>query len=161
MSLRSTVWGEALRPRVRADAGINQAECVRWRHIVFQPGVPATMKDLIKLGITLPRWRSDAACAKLEPGEADVIFFDDDKANEVSPAASKFCNGCEIQGDCLDWAMRLDEVGVWGNTTHNQRKKLKRIITRVYCPGCGGVDILEQSDGCTEVCLSCALSWRI
>lgn len=118
------------------------------------------MKDLIKLGATLPRWERDAACFDLKPSQVDAIFFDDDKADSVPPDAASYCNSCVIQVKCLDWAMTYDEVGVWGNTTFVQRKKLKRGgIARVHCPGCGAIDILVEFDG--EVCLSCGLSWRV
>jgi hypothetical protein len=107
-----------------------------------------------KIETPLPKWER-RACATADPND----FFTDDKADEVPETAGRYCRVCEIQPSCLQWAMTYDEQGVWGNTTEMQRKRLKRGITRVHCPGCGSIEILEDNTG--EICLACGLSWRI
>ncbi len=102
----------------------------------------------------LPKWER-RACNNVDPED----FFTDDGATEVPALAARWCQGCEIQTECLDWAIKHKEKGVWGNTTEAQRKKLMRGIARVHCPGCAAIDILDI-DG-TEICLACGLSWKI
>lgn len=108
-----------------------------------------------------PHWESGACrravALKLATTED---FFTDDKTSEVPEIAGRWCRHCPIQVECLAYALAHDEEGVWGNTTFAQRKKLKRGITRVHCPGCAATDILEMMDG-VEICLSCGLSWRV
>lgn len=36
------------------------------------------------------------------------------------------CRRCELEGDCLEWALTHDEEGVWGGTTENERRNIKR-----------------------------------
>jgi WhiB family redox-sensing transcriptional regulator len=41
--------------------------------------------------------------------------------------AAKFCQGCVVQKECLDWAMATrQEYGVWGGHTEQQRKRLRK-----------------------------------
>lgn len=48
--------------------------------------------------------------------------------------AKKICNGqtkentevCPYRADCLAWALFNNEPGVWGGTTSNERRKMKR-----------------------------------
>lgn len=108
-----------------------------------------------KTDIPLPNWMR-GACRDADP----EVFFLDDKATEVPEIAARYCRICEIQPECLEWAMRYENFGVWGNTTEVQRKKLKRSFTRVHCPGCSSIDVLATWDS-AEICLACGLSWRI
>ena len=38
-------------------------------------------------------------------------------------AQKKFCIGCKIIDECLDYAIRNDVSGVWGGTTTRERKR--------------------------------------
>lgn len=71
--------------------------------------------------------------------------------------AKGYCQRCPVSVQCLDWALRENEEGIWGGTTDDERKALKRGGNRRSCPGCGGRKI--YSDGSSEICLSCGLSW--
>lgn len=103
----------------------------------------------------LPRWEL-RACRDVDP---EVFFLADDKIVDVPLEARRYCDGCAIQSACLDWAMKHNERGIWGNTTEVQRRRLKRGITRVFCIGCNADDIVEMND--SEICLACGLSWKI
>jgi hypothetical protein len=41
-------------------------------------------------------------------------------------AQKKFCIGCKIIDECLDYAIRNDVSGVWGGTTTRERKMIRR-----------------------------------
>lgn len=64
-------------------------------------------------------WMSDAACAGLEPAEADRLFFPE---HGPSPReAYEMCAGCPVADKCLQRAEALDAspfdvrvVGLWG-----------------------------------------------
>jgi WhiB family redox-sensing transcriptional regulator len=101
-----------------------------------------------------PDWRKRACAFVLDP---DIFFPGDDKIKDVPEIAASYCRRCEISRECLEWALDNAPYGVWGNTTGEQRKRLKRNLTRVHCPGCGSLEIIEERGG--EVCLSCGLSW--
>lgn len=69
--------------------------------------------------------KGDPACA----GEDVDIFFKD--ANEAgyrhySEEAKKFCKTCPYVAECLEWALKNNEMGVWGGTTERERRMLKR-----------------------------------
>jgi len=107
------------------------------------------------LDVELPHWERSACL-----GEDTEIFFPDDRLAEVPELAASFCHRCEIRVECLDWALKYNiPYGIWGNTTYAQRKKLRRTVLRVHCPGCLGTDVLVMNDA--EICLSCGLSWHI
>jgi len=57
-------------------------------------------------------------------------FFDDVLKNrygvEYAPEQVKFCSDCPVKLKCLDYALRVDVRGVWGGTTHYERKKMRR-----------------------------------
>jgi hypothetical protein len=62
------------------------------------------------------------------------LFFEADadvKQNQIQtvlPMLRKFCGTCPVQSDCLDYAMRHDVQGIWGGTTHSDRKKRRKIL---------------------------------
>ncbi|MFI7114014.1 WhiB family transcriptional regulator [Nonomuraea sp. NPDC050227] len=73
-------------------------------------------------------WRQRAACRDVDP----VLFFGPAGEKAVSAyiretEAVAFCNAnCPVISQCLEWALQLGEAGVWGATTEDERKALKR-----------------------------------
>lgn len=52
-----------------------------------------------------------------------ALFFDNSQRNQ----AKSICRRCPIWQPCLDFAMAETWVqGVWGGTTENERKKLRK-----------------------------------
>jgi hypothetical protein len=41
-------------------------------------------------------------------------------------AQKKFCIGCKIIDECLDYAIRNDVSGVWGGTTKQDRERTRK-----------------------------------
>ena len=71
-------------------------------------------------------WRDLAACAEFDPD----LFF---PAGETGPAAEQIrhakrvCAGCEVQDECLTYAVETNQVsGVWGGLTEDERRPVRR-----------------------------------
>jgi WhiB family redox-sensing transcriptional regulator len=76
-----------------------------------------------------------AACA----GENVNTFFPD-MPNSRAVAAKAICKTCPVINDCLQHALENYEQGVWGGTTDNQRRHLRRslgIERQKVRPECG------------------------
>lgn len=85
-----------------------------------------------------PDWQERAACK----GMPSEIFFPDNPGGQESVynQALKFCENCEVQQKCLDFAMEFeigkrDRFGMFGGKTPRQRVMLgKQPVTIVYKP---------------------------
>lgn len=64
-------------------------------------------------------WQERALCA----GADSELFFPDD-GNSFD--AKLICACCEVQGECLDFALTRRESGIWGGLTESERENLKR-----------------------------------
>jgi WhiB family redox-sensing transcriptional regulator len=65
-------------------------------------------------------WRRDAACRT-----ADQRLFFPISAAETD--ALRFCDGCPVRRECLDFAIRNNEdQGVWGGMREGDRVKLRK-----------------------------------
>ena len=71
-------------------------------------------------------WRQDAVCKDLDPN----LFFPvgvTGPAVEQIETAKEICSGCPVRGECLDFAITSNqEFGVWGGTTEDERRVLRR-----------------------------------
>jgi len=38
----------------------------------------------------------------------------------------KICGSCIVVNDCLDYALKNEVMGYWGNTTEHQRRKIRQ-----------------------------------
>jgi|SRR6185503_15307936 len=96
-------------------------------------------------------WEHRALCRRVNP----EVF--EDPAHEETALA--ICQRCPVRIQCLEYALNLTPApeGVWGQTTFEERQKIKRGGHRASCPGCGGYDL--YSDGVAEICVSCGISW--
>lgn len=65
-------------------------------------------------------WRERSVCASVDP---DLWFPD---PGSSSAAAKRVCLGCEVRTDCLEYALEHGERGIWGGTTENQRRAIRR-----------------------------------
>jgi hypothetical protein len=41
---------------------------------------------------------------------------------------SKMCADCPVMMACLEWGLAHERYGIWGGTTPNRRKKLRRLM---------------------------------
>ncbi len=69
-----------------------------------------------------PEWMDKAACR----GESSSLFFP--PSGIVSKRAKAMCNSCEVQLECLAYAMSTpDLVGTWGGTSQRGRRALRTV----------------------------------
>ena len=73
----------------------------------------------------------DPACAQTDP----ELFFPqegfDSAGRNISKyinlsAAKNICNSCPLKLPCLEYALRNVEIGIWGGTTEEQRKLMRK-----------------------------------
>ena len=65
-------------------------------------------------------WWTLAACR----GMATETFFPNDNAYSIT--AQLVCNGCSVKSECVEEALRAGLEGVWGGTTEQQRRTMRR-----------------------------------
>jgi WhiB family redox-sensing transcriptional regulator len=67
------------------------------------------------------RWQARGRCAETDP----EAFFPEKGGS--TREAKMICRGCEVRGECLQYALDRDErFGVWGGLSERQRRALKR-----------------------------------
>jgi len=77
-----------------------------------------TPSDEVELG-----WQERALCAQTDP----EAFFPEKGGS--TREAKKVCTGCEVRGECLEYALAHDErFGIWGGLSERERRKLKRRV---------------------------------
>ena len=66
-------------------------------------------------------WMNDALCRQI-----DLDLFFPEHGGKSEPAI-RVCKRCDVQTECLNYALSFTSVlGVWGGTTEEQRRRLKR-----------------------------------
>jgi WhiB family transcriptional regulator, redox-sensing transcriptional regulator len=71
-------------------------------------------------------WRSRGACLTADPDLFFPISATGSSAAQVAGAKAT-CAGCQVRADCLSFALaERDMQGIWGGTTDDERKKLRR-----------------------------------
>lgn len=83
------------------------------------------------------RWMDDAACQGMN---LNTFFPDTPGLNPQIIQAKLACLNCPVKNDCLDHALKNNEHGIWGGTTEQQRKRLRRehrIPPPKRAPECG------------------------
>jgi WhiB family redox-sensing transcriptional regulator len=77
-------------------------------------------------------WQVQGACR----GEDSTLFYYDDnergdnKENKTATAKA-ICGTCKVKQECLAFALQINErYGIWGGTTPEERKSIKRRESR-------------------------------
>ena len=66
-------------------------------------------------------WQERALCAQTDP----EAFFPEKGGS--TREAKRICTGCEVRGECLEYALGHDErFGIWGGLSERERRRLKR-----------------------------------
>jgi WhiB family redox-sensing transcriptional regulator len=66
-------------------------------------------------------WQERALCAQTDP----EAFFPEKGGS--TREAKRICTGCEVRGECLEYALQHDErFGIWGGLSERERRRLKR-----------------------------------
>jgi hypothetical protein len=66
-------------------------------------------------------------CAEAMP---DSYFSDTSSKNGYTHGANakKICSTCPYQIVCLEYALKHNEIGIWGGTTENERRRMKGTV---------------------------------
>lgn len=72
------------------------------------------------------KWQSQGPCRNEDPELFFPIGEVGASAGEQIREAKIVCGGCPVREECLTWALTCNEQGVWGGTTDNERRALKR-----------------------------------
>jgi WhiB family redox-sensing transcriptional regulator len=114
------------------------------------------------------RWASRGVCRTNPQIDPDLFFTTDEfrspktKRQHLSMEerlAISICGRCPVSGNCLKYALDNPRLlGVWGGTTTDMRKALRKIRHRASCPRCVKGRPHTMDDG-TQVCMNCGLSW--
>lgn len=66
-------------------------------------------------------WKSYGACV-----DSGIDFFPDPKLGRFGARPAKdCCAACFVRGQCLDYALAHDELGIWGGTNESERKWIR------------------------------------
>lgn len=66
-------------------------------------------------------WQERALCAQTDP----EAFFPEKGGS--TREAKKVCLGCDVRGECLEYALAKDErFGIWGGLSERERRRLKK-----------------------------------
>jgi len=63
------------------------------------------------------------ACKSAEPD----LFFPEIGDKRSEKQALKICSDCPCRDECLMWALKNDEKGIWGGQTERQRTRYLRV----------------------------------
>jgi WhiB family transcriptional regulator, redox-sensing transcriptional regulator len=75
-------------------------------------------------------WRSQGACLHADPDVFFPISAAGASASQVRKARA-ICAGCPVRATCTDFALEhRDLQGIWGGTTDDERRKLRRARAR-------------------------------
>ena len=68
-------------------------------------------------------WRQGALCAQIDVGD---VFFPE--TTGINNEARRICAACDVQTQCLNYALHRSEAGIWGGKSENERKLLRRSL---------------------------------
>jgi WhiB family redox-sensing transcriptional regulator len=79
------------------------------------------------------RFPQEAPCAETDP----EMFFAEERQDPRNPnkivsvyrnekGAKAVCFSCEYRFECLQLALEENLIGIWGGTTENERRNIKR-----------------------------------
>ena len=71
-----------------------------------------------------PEWMEDGLCAQADPD----AWFPEPGGNPEG--AKSICRTCPVARECLEYALRNKEHGVWGATTEHERAAILRARKR-------------------------------
>jgi WhiB family redox-sensing transcriptional regulator len=79
------------------------------------------------IGIKAPYFDGSQLCAETDP---ELFFPEKGSPGSLVKSAKNICNLCEFKAPCLEYALQessADIWGIWGGTTYEERKKIRRL----------------------------------
>ena len=72
-----------------------------------------------------PSWVDRALCSRADP---EIFFPPPIGGQKVAKEALSWCGPCPVRVQCLRYALKREERGVWGGTTERQRTVIRRML---------------------------------
>jgi WhiB family redox-sensing transcriptional regulator len=72
-------------------------------------------------------WREHGACRQVSDPD---VFYPHSQGNGAAAHVAEakwWCSICPVTPQCLAWALKHDEDGVWGGTTEAERAEMKKL----------------------------------
>lgn len=96
------------------------------------------VNDLPRLYEPMGDWARHGLCGqKVAAGEADPSWWfpSSNKEMRLINLAKKICGECSVQTECLEWACRHEQYGIWGGVGPRQRELLasNRLVPCRFC----------------------------
>lgn len=73
-------------------------------------------------GVAPGAWRFEARCLDLPAESIEHFFFNE---GPVLNTTRRFCDGCPVRAQCLDYALDNDAYGVWAGTSRHERARMQ------------------------------------
>lgn len=109
----------------------------------------------------MERWQEHPERGCKDKDTEDFFSEDEERPSKERTArevvSKAFCKLCPVHQACLEYALINDEVGVWGGTDTQQRRRMMRRGARKSCARCGEQQV-KGSDK-AQVCLACGTTW--
>lgn len=114
---------------------------------------------LCLVGGVIKNWYEHAACSGVPTDE----FYPTPtkpvpRLKRAPEIIQRICDMCPVTGQCLSWAFRNNEQGIWGGTTEEQRRAIMKSRLRLNCLKCESRTIVRAYRH--AICLSCGVSWK-
>lgn len=88
-------------------------------NLLAGPQTTDSFKVALGFSLNLPTFFEGGTCV-----DSDPRIFDGESLEAVLEA-KKICSSCPIQAQCLEWASKTQDAGVWGGKTPQERKNLR------------------------------------
>jgi WhiB family transcriptional regulator, redox-sensing transcriptional regulator len=80
-------------------------------------------------------WRAEGACLSADPDLFFPISATGSSGSQIAQAKA-VCAACTVRQECMGFALDHSDVqGIWGGTTDDERRKLRRARTRSAARG--------------------------
>lgn len=73
------------------------------------------------------QWRDQALCQSRDP---ELFFPERSNSTRANKEAKQVCHACEVERECLTYALEADVDGVWGGTSPRERDRLRRELNK-------------------------------
>jgi WhiB family redox-sensing transcriptional regulator len=114
----------------------------------------------LRAGLTPPELPG-ARCAQRD--QDPELWFPASGDRAAAERAKAICRICPVRSACLEWALAANErTGIWGGTTPNERRALRRTDAKALISGnCGSTaaDILRNLRCLATSKLGCGSAW--
>jgi WhiB family redox-sensing transcriptional regulator len=78
----------------------------------------------------------DRAACRAAAVDPDLFFPVSESGLSTQQVADvkAVCARCPVTADCLSWALREEPAGIWGGTTPEERRRLRRARRPAHAP---------------------------